>query len=90
MDEDEQSVLSLKHLVRRRGSAKASVTKVNNFLQTFDVKGDEHEKLELLYNRLASYEIEWKDCHEHIMQRCSSEEIDEQNQKLVGFDWRDI
>ena len=78
--------LSQQPLTRKRGQAKAAISRFKNFLSKFDVFTGDVDELELRLDKLHVNELEWRDCHSKINVECEAEDINDENEKLIDFE----
>ena len=78
--------LSEQPLTRRRGQAKAAISRFKSYLSKFDVRTGDLEELELRLDKLHINELDWLECHQKIDEGCAAENINSENQKLIEFE----
>ena len=73
--------LSEQPLTRRRGQAKAAISRFKSYLSKFDVKTGALEELELRLDKIHINEVDWLECHQKINEVCAADNINSENQK---------
>ena len=78
--------LSQQPLTRKRGQAKAAISRFKNYISKFDVDTGDVVELELRLDKVHINELEWMDCHQKINESCEAAQINSENQKLIDFE----